>query len=99
MLVPFHLTAGVWTLDERAPKAMHTGRPSPGAIFIKTGHKHTGLVEAIAADGSLVTIEGNTDPGGHAEGDGVYRRTRQRTEIKLYLDVSLLDVLGPEENA
>jgi len=55
----------------------------PGAIFIVDhgrGKGHTGLVERIAA-GMVHTIEGNTDPGGSREGDGVYRRIRPLSTI------------------
>ncbi len=48
----------------------------PGMIFmIDTGggHGHAGLVAGISGD-YLVTIEGNTNPGGSAEGYGVFRR-------------------------
>jgi hypothetical protein len=54
----------------------------PGQIFVidvgaPDGGGHTGLVESIAA-GKLVTIEGNTNPGGSAEGIGVFRRRGRR---------------------
>ena len=86
--LPLHLTAGVFTLDEKAPPWCHTSEPAPGAIFILHEHKHTGIVESVDGD-VLTTIEGNTDPGGSPEGDGVYRRTRRRAEIIDYLDLSL----------
>lgn len=53
--------------------------PQPGDIFIMdfgSGHGHTGMVETVNADGSLGTIEGNTDVTGSPEGVGVFRRTR-----------------------
>lgn len=86
--VPLHLTAGVFTLDEQAPVACRRSVPSAGSIFIKNEHKHTGFVEAVLDGGILQTIEGNTDPGGSSEGDGVYRRTRNVDEILAYLDLS-----------
>ena len=55
-------------------------QPQPGDIFIMifgvSGHGHTGIVEAINPDGSLGTIEFNTDTTGSPEGVGVFRRTR-----------------------
>ena len=86
--VPIHLTAGVFTLDEKAPPYMRTTIPAPGCIFIKNGHKHTGLIEALLPDGTFQTIEGNTDPGGGSDGDGVYRRTRRRDELLCFVDLN-----------
>jgi hypothetical protein len=87
--VPIHLTAGVFTLDERAPPAMLQAHPEAGCIFILNGHKHTGLVEGVIPDtGVLMTIEGNTNDAGSHEGDGVYRRKRKPTEICGYINLN-----------
>ncbi len=88
MPVPIHLTAGVFTLDEQAPVYMRSSIPTAGAIFILNGHKHTGFVAAEWTGALVETIEGNTDPGGSAEGDGVYRRTRRRSELLCFIDLS-----------
>lgn len=51
----------------------------PGDIMIiKEGPTlgHTGIVESIDADGTIHTIEGNTDTNGSREGYEVARRTR-----------------------
>lgn len=45
--------------------------PSMGRIA------HVGIVEAIRADGSIVTIEANTNPSGSRDGGGVYRMVRR----------------------
>lgn len=37
---------------------------------------HTGFVTGMNADGSIATIEGNTNPGGSRDGYGVFARTR-----------------------
>jgi|ERR1700744_1222735 len=53
--------------------------PQVGDIFImefKAGGGHTGIVESVDPDGTLHTIEGNTDLNGSPEGIGVFRRTR-----------------------
>lgn len=50
----------------------------PGCIWIANhgrGRGHAALVEAVGEGLTLVTLEGNTDPAGSREGDGVYRRT------------------------
>ena len=47
-----------------------------------TGPGHTGIVEAVHADGSVTTIEGNTSPGAggsQRDGGGVWRRRRSRS--------------------
>ncbi|MES2826711.1 MAG: peptidoglycan-binding protein [Bacteroidota bacterium] len=46
---------------------------------------HCGFVEKV--NGDLITsIEGNTDGSGGREGDGVYRRIRNRKSIRYYAD-------------
>lgn len=59
--------------------------PAVGAIFFigPSGSTHTGLVYWY--DNTYVyTIEGNTNAGGSANGDGVYRRKRLRRDIYGY---------------
>jgi|SRR5215469_2079551 len=54
-------------------------KPQPGDVFImlfKAGGGHTGIVESVGDDGTLHTIEGNTDLNGSPEGIGVFRRIR-----------------------
>ncbi len=86
--VPIHLTAGVFTLDEKAPVYMRSSIPTAGSIFILNGHKHTGFVTADWTSPLVSTCEGNTDPGGSSEGDGVYRRTRRRSELLYFIDLN-----------
>ena len=52
-------------------------------FVIDHGHGlgHVGFVVELDPTDMLVTCEGNTNPGGSREGDGVYRRTRRREEI------------------
>jgi hypothetical protein len=89
---PVPLTAGCWTLDERSPKTVRTTEATPGAIFLLKGHRHTGIVVEALGGELLRTVEGNTDPGGSREGDGVYDRTRRRSEIEVYLDFGRIDL-------
>lgn len=50
--------------------------PKPGDIILFGNNDHVGIVEKVA-NGSVVTIEGNTSGvGNSSNGDGVYRRTR-----------------------
>jgi hypothetical protein len=71
---------GLWTL---APLWTRTEKPVPGAIFCRAvapgdpnSKGHAGFVVDVTADDMLVTIEGNTNPEGSREGDGVYQRQR-----------------------
>lgn len=63
----------------------------PGSIFmIDHGNDrgHCGLVLEVRPFG-VTSIEGNTNPGGSRNGDGVYQRTRRFPEISLgFLDYS-----------
>lgn len=45
---------------------------------------HVGIVEEARADGTLVTIEGNTDAAGGREGGEVMRRLRSRATVGRY---------------
>ena len=56
-------------------------RPGDLVFFDFSGKKakteHVGIVESVAADGTLTTIEGNTGSGSNANGGAVMRRTRK----------------------
>lgn len=58
----------------------------PGYEFVYNHGKglgHIGIVVKMNADGSFITIEGNTDKNGGREGVGVYKRTRRLTDAHL----------------
>ena len=58
--------------------------PRPGDIFLIShgdSSGHTGIVTAVNPDGTISTLEGNTNPAGSPNGDGVYRRTRTIASI------------------
>lgn len=81
---PCPRTAGALHMRELADAAELRDTPEAGDVFvIDHGHGlgHVGFVESFKPDGTLVTVEGNTNGGGSREGDGVYRRTRKTTEI------------------
>lgn len=88
---PVPLTAGCWSLDERSPQRVKTRIPAPGAVFLLKGHKHTGFVVDVLPDGTIATIEANTNADGSPEGNQVRQRIRRPKEIELYLDFGLLD--------
>lgn len=53
--------------------------PRRGDVFLlldSEGPYHTGFVSEVNSDGTVDTIEGNTNRGGSADGDGVFRRKR-----------------------
>ncbi|MFJ4916046.1 CHAP domain-containing protein [Streptomyces sp. NPDC088726] len=59
--------------------------PAIGAqvMFGPGGGSHTGIVIDYDAT-TITTIEGNTNVSGSAEGDGVYRKVRQRRDTYVY---------------
>ena len=72
-----------WAKAEKRLRDISIARPGDVYLFAggNTGYFHTGLIEERLEDGTLRTIEGNTsaDPKNisqDADGDGVYRRTR-----------------------
>jgi hypothetical protein len=82
---PLPKTAGVialWTLARRTDaQIVHKSEVSgqmvkPGMIFaldLGGGKGHAGLVIDVSGD-HIITIEGNTNPGGSSDGFGVFRR-------------------------
>lgn len=78
-----------WTVEvwKRSPAAMRLLRPEVGCIVIwehgTTGQGHCGIVENVADEKTITTVEGNTGPGEKSEivrnGDGVYRRIRSQS--------------------
>jgi len=76
---PLMKTGGVLNGWASRPR-LQVKLPAPGDVFIMDlGHGlgHTGIVESIAEDGTLHTIEGNTNDTGSREGYEVARRTRK----------------------
>lgn len=63
---------GLWLTEGCRPGDLVFLRFSGSAI------QHIGLVEAVAGDGTLTTIEGNTGAGNDANGGQVQRRTRAK---------------------
>lgn len=62
--------------------------PQPGDVFIMDygkGQGHTGIVVKVNEDGTIDTIEGNTNDDGSREGYEVCRRKRPRSKILGYL--------------
>lgn len=89
---PLIKTAGVlrqW--NEITPKLKVTKSPKSGDIFIMDygkGQGHTGFVVEVRADGTLKTVEGNTNDEGSREGYEVAYRIRKQSAIKGYIRIS-----------
>lgn len=69
----------------KSPSSLRISSPMPGSVIVwrhgDTILGHTGIVEAVAKDGTLTCIEGNTNEavGIVRDGGGVYRRLRSPT--------------------
>ena len=76
-----HYSAYTPTLASNFKKAGRWGDvPRPGAVvfFDFIGRiSHVGMVEAVRSDGSIVTLEGNTDAPGGRDGGRVMRHVRR----------------------
>ena len=65
--------------------------PQDGCIFVHLNPNHTGhtgFVERVNPDGSLATIEGNTDAQGGRTGGQVMRQTRSPGYAQVFLSIS-----------
>jgi CHAP domain len=61
-----------------------TRRPQVGDVFFilyGNGQGHTGIVERVNRNGTITTIEGNTNTDGSSNGVGVFRRRRSIRSI------------------
>ena len=97
---PMFRTAGVhwhwrnapeaWKLPPEAP-ANDLRNITPGTLgHIDHGNRRGHMFIVLSADAhGISTIEGNTNPAGGREGDGVYQRTRRYSEVNLgFVDYS-----------
>jgi surface antigen len=64
---------GRWGTKPRVGAIVYFNFPGDGVNRIS----HVGIVEAVKADGSIVTIEGNTNAAGDRLGAGVFRKIRK----------------------
>jgi hypothetical protein len=72
----------VFELADASAGQFKLGTPQPGDLLVLRGgpthYHHVGLVVAAPRpDGVVLTIEGNTNDAGSAEGDGVYEKERK----------------------
>jgi len=88
-------TAGAWDFERWALKQKDKGvkmiKPprsfKPGDIVVFT-FSHIGLCVGSKDDGTIPTIEGNTDTRGSREGGGVYEKVRPIEEIRSVIRIS-----------
>lgn len=73
---PCPRTASALNLWAESNPDCRRSAPAPGFVFILNhGHGlgHVGIVEEVLTDGTIVTVEGNTNAEGSREGDRVAR--------------------------
>lgn len=71
-------------------RELHLTRAEPGCVFVHlnpNGSGHTGFVVAVEADGTLITLEGNTDKGGSSNGGEVMLRTRPASYSQCFIEL------------
>lgn len=94
---PVPRTAGALKMWALADAACRSQTPAVGAVIVLDhgdGKGHVGFVEAVHDDGSITSIEGNTNEAGSREGNAVARHSRWRPQdgkrgvLKGYLDFS-----------
>ena len=83
-------TAGAWDFENWSlaqdsttwTKKPHRGDIQPGDIVVFK-FSHIGIaISAPDKNGNVQTVEGNTDKAGSREGGGVYRKTRNVSQIR-----------------
>lgn len=85
---PLFKTGGVLAQWNNSKPNQTLMMPKSGYIFIMdfgNGTGHTGIVESVDADGTLHTIEGNSNDTGSREGIEVVRHLRKPNTLKGYL--------------
>jgi hypothetical protein len=85
---PLFKTGGVLEQWRQRKGEFRVVTPQPGDIFIMDmgkGQGHTGIVEKVNEEGTVDTVEGNTNDVGSREGYEVCRRKRSRSKILGYL--------------
>lgn len=80
---PFYVDSTRDWYDQAKARDMLTDAPTPGDLFLLLNARgiphHIGFVaSAPDDDGRFSTLEGNTNAGGSVDGDGVYRRVRNK---------------------
>jgi hypothetical protein len=96
---PLPKTGKVIRFWSRCPDVWKSQTPRPGSIFCRISKLddpdspgHCGFVVGGGADGSITTVEGNTDEAGSRDGDGVAKKIRPPGYVNLgYIDIGMGD--------
>lgn len=88
---PLPKVPGTWTLHDFAKRhGILSKTPRRGSVFLLYSEKrkswHTGFVVEVLADGSVATIEGNTNAAGEHDGDGVHEKIRRYGPVDRFID-------------
>lgn len=77
-----------WSLAQDDSTKTHRSHPGVAVgIFSLRSTSHCGIaISAPDAMGYFDTVEGNTNPGGEREGDGVYRRRRKASNVRDFIE-------------
>lgn len=87
---PLIKTAGVLRQWNEIQRSFKYSMPKPGDIFIMDfgkGQGHTGFVVEVYANGTMKTIEGNTNNEGSREGYEVAYRVRKNSAMKGFIRI------------
>lgn len=88
--IPLIKTAGVLRQWNETKPTQKFSMPRPGDIFIMDfgkGQGHTGFVVEVYQNGTIKTIEGNTNDEGSREGYEVAYRTRKISAMKGFIRI------------
>lgn len=68
------------TVFRNSPASLRSTEPQIGCIVIwqhgTSERGHTGIIHSVCDDGTIITVEGNTNADGSSDGDGVYIKKR-----------------------
>jgi hypothetical protein len=77
-----------WSLDQDNSTKTHRGHPGVAVgIFSLRSTSHCGIaISKPDSRGYFATVEGNTNPGGSREGDGVHKRRRNALDVRDFIE-------------
>lgn len=82
-------TAGAWDFvrwaNEVGLNVLEENMPARRGDIAVYDFSHIGLVVEDGARGEILTVEGNTNGAGSREGDGVFRKRRERSLVKRFI--------------
>lgn len=89
-------TAGAYDFEnwarDNAAKGVRLIKPATDSVregdIVVYKFSHIGIAVANESGGMVKTVEGNTDDDGGREGDGVYRKTRKKPQIRSIIRIA-----------